>query len=66
MDKVLTISPGDAEQLRVTLSECVAEMKRLREIMKQDDIEIAQSQARTWALIEEIKAMRAADERKAA
>ncbi len=66
MNKALTITPSDAEQLRVMLSECLAEMKRLREIMKQDDIEIAQSQARTWALIDEIKAMRAADERKAA
>ena len=66
MEKTLTISQSDAEQLQVTLSECLAEMKRLREIMKQDDVEIAQSQARTWALIKEIKAMRAADERKAA
>ena len=65
MGKMLTITQSDAEQLRVTLSECLAEMKRLREIMKQDDVEIAQSQARTWALIKEIKAMRAADERKA-
>ncbi len=66
MEKTLTISQSDAEQLGVTLSECLAEMKRLREIMKQDDVEIAQSQARTWALIKEIKAMRAADENKAA
>ena len=40
-------------------------MDRLRELMKEDDIRIAQSQARTWALIEEIKAMRTADEREA-
>lgn len=66
MDKALTISPSDAEQIRVTLSECLAEMKRLREIMKEDDIKIAQSQARSWALIKEIKAMRAADGRKTA
>ena len=42
-DKGLTISPSDVEQHRVTLSECFAEMKRLREIMNQDDVEIAQS-----------------------
>ncbi len=66
MEKMLTISQSDAEQLRVTLSECLAEMKRLREIMKADDIKIAQSQARSWELIKEIKAMRAADKRKAA
>lgn len=65
MEKALTISQSDAEQLRMTLSECLAEMDRLREIMKADDIKIAQSQARSWALIKEIKAMRVADKRKA-
>jgi len=66
MEKMLTITQSDAEQLCMTLSECLAEMDRLREIMKQDDIKIAQSQARSWELIREIKAMRAADKRKAA
>jgi len=66
MDKALTISRSDAEQLRMTLIECITEIDRLREIMKEDDIKIAQSQSRSWALIEEIKAMRADDERKTA
>ena len=58
-------SAEDRKQFLTTLSQCIAEMDRLRGLMKEDDIKIAQSQARTWALIEEIKAMRTADEREA-
>ena len=51
MDKALTISQSDAEQLRMTLTECITEIDRLREMMKQDDIRIAQSQARSCAIM---------------
>ena len=68
MDEVLTMnpSPEDAAQLKLTLSQCITEIDRLREIMSRDDIQIARAQARTRALLAEIKAMRDADERKAA
>ena len=67
MDNVLTMpSTEDAAQLQETLSECIAEIDRLRELMRRDDIEIARSQARTRAVLAEIKAMRTPAERKAA
>ena len=67
MDEVLTMpSVEDAAQLQKTLTECIAEIDRLREIMSRDDVEIARSQARTRALLAEIKAMRTPPERKAA
>ncbi len=68
MDEVLTINPNaeDAAQLQVILSQCITEIDRLREMMSRDDIEIARSQARTRALLAEIKAMRTPAERKAA
>jgi len=67
MDNVLTMpSAEDAAQLQETLSECIAEIDRLRELMRRDDIEIARSQARTRAVLAEIKAMRTPAERKAA
>jgi hypothetical protein len=59
MDDVLTMpSAEDAAQLQKTLSECITEIDRLRELMRRDDVEIARSQARTRALLAEIKAMR--------
>ena len=57
INEALTISQSDAEQLRTTLSECIAEIDRLREIMKEDDIRIANSQARTYAIMAEMDAM---------
>jgi len=68
MDEVLTMNPSaeDAAQLQKTLTECIAEIDRLREMMRQDDLEIARSQARTRAILAEIKAMRTSPERKAA
>ena len=66
MDEVLTMpSVEDAAQLQKTLTECIAEIDRLRELMRRDDIEIARSQARTRALIAEIKGMRTSAEHKA-
>ncbi len=68
MDEVLAINPSaeDVAQLQLILSQCITEIDRLREIMSQDDIEIARSQARTRALLAEMKSMRTPTERKAA
>ncbi len=68
MDEVLSMNPSaeDAAQLKLTLTQCIAEIDRLRELMRQDDMVIARSQARTWALIAEMKAMREPTGRKAA
>ncbi len=67
MDELLTMpSAEDAAYLKQTLSECIAEIDRLREQMRRDDIEIARSQARTWELLAEIKAMRTSAKQKAA
>jgi hypothetical protein len=60
-----TTSASDKKRFLAIISESFAEMDRLREIMKEDDIKIAASFARTQAIIDEIKAMRAADEREA-
>ncbi len=67
MDKALTInpSPEEAAQLQQTLSQCLAEIDRLREQMSRDDIEITRSQIRTRALLAEIKAMRTPGKQKA-
>ncbi len=66
MQDVLAMpSAKEAEQLKATLSECITEIDRLREIMRRDDIEIARSQVRTRELLAEIKAMRTSPERKA-
>ncbi len=68
MDEALTMNPSaeDAAQLQVILSQCITEIDRLREMMRQDDVEITRSQARTRALLAEIKAMRTPTERQAA
>lgn len=66
MDKALTISRSDAEQLRMTLIECITEVDRLREMMKEDDIRIAKSQALTYAIMAEMDAMAKSRERQAA
>ena len=58
MDDVLTIpSVEDAAQLKLTLTQCIAEVDHLQELMRQDDIWIARSQARTRALMAEIDEM---------
>lgn len=62
MFRALANFRDEYRQFRVTLSECTAEVDRLREMMKANDIIIVRSQARTQAVIEEIKAMRAEDE----
>lgn len=67
MDEALTMpSAEDAAQLQKTLSECIAEIDRLRELMRRDDIEIARSQARTRAIMAEIDEIMKPAERKAA
>lgn len=66
MDKVLTISRSDAEQLRMTLKECITEIDRLREMMQEDDIRIAKSQARTYAIMAEMDAVTQSKDRQAA
>ena len=68
MDEVLTMNPSaeDAAQLQKTLSECIAEIDRLRELMRRDDIEIARSQARTRAIMAEIDEIMKPTEWKAA
>lgn len=67
MDEVLTMpNAEDAAQLQKTLSECIAEIDRLRELMRRDDIEIARSQARTRAIMAEIDEIMKPTERKAA
>ena len=51
MDEVLTMpSAEDAAQLQVILSQCITEIDRLREIMCQDDIEIARMTLRSRGL----------------
>ena len=67
MDEVLTMpSAEDAAQFKLTLSECITEIDRLRELMRQDDVEIARSQARTRALLTEIDEIMRPTERRAA
>jgi len=67
MDEALTMpSAEDAAQLQRTLSDCIAEIDRLRELMRRDDIEIARSQARTRAIMAEIDEIMKPTERKAA
>lgn len=67
MDEALTMpNAEDAAQLQKTLSECIAEIDRLRELMRRDDIEIARSQARTRAIMAEIDEIMKPTERKAA
>lgn len=67
MDEVLTMpNAEDAAQLQRTLTECIAEIDRLRELMRRDDIEIARSQARTRAIMAEIDEIMKPTERKAA
>ena len=66
MEKMLTITQSDAEQLRITLSDCIAEIDRLREIMKEDDIRIAQTQSRTRILMTQIDEMMKPQAQKAA
>lgn len=63
MFKALLNFRDEYRRFRVTLSECTAEIDRLRELMKADDVIIANSQARTKELMKEIEAMRAKDER---
>lgn len=46
------------------LTECNAAMDWLREIMKADDSRVARSQVRTYAIMAEMDAMRAEDERR--
>lgn len=66
MDEVLTMpSAEDAAYLKKTLTDCIAEIDRLRAQMSRNDVEIAQSRERTWALLAEIKTMRTQSERKA-
>lgn len=67
MDKGLTFSFGDGvEQFKATLSECIAEIDRQREIIKEDNIRIAQSQSRTHILMAQIEEMMKSRARKAA
>jgi len=68
MDEALTMNPSaeDAAQLQLILSQCIAEIDRLRELMRRDDIEIARSQARTRAIMAEIDEIMKPTERKAA
>ena len=67
MDDVLTMpSAEDAAQLQRTLTQCITEIDRLRELMQQDDVRIERSQVRTRALLAEIKAARTSADRKAA
>ena len=48
MDEVMTMpSAEDAAQLKVTLSQCITEIDRLRELMRQDDIKIDRSRTQT-------------------
>jgi len=66
MDDVLTMpSAEDAAQLKLTLSQCITEIDRLRELMRRDDIEIERSRARTWEILAEIKAMRTSADHRA-
>lgn len=67
MDEVMTMpSAEDAAQLKVTLSQCITEIDRLRELMRQDDIEIDRSRTRTRALLREIDEIMKPPGRKAA
>ena len=67
MDKGLTLGFGNgAEQFKATLAECITEIDRLREIMKQDDIRIEQSQVRTRILMAQIEETMKSRARKAA
>ncbi len=66
MQDVLTMpSAKEAAQLKATLSECITEIDRLRELMRLDDIEIAHSRARTWEMLAEIDEIMKPVERKA-
>lgn len=58
MDETLTATaaPEDAAQYQQAIAPYFAEMDRLHEIMAFDQIAIEQSQARTWAMLAEIKA----------
>ena len=67
MDEVLTMpSAEDAALLKVTLSQCITEIDRLRELMHQDDIKIDRSRTRTRVLLREIDEIMKPPERKAA
>lgn len=68
MDETMTATPPaeDAAYYQKAIAECFAEMDRLHEIMVQDQIEIERSQARTRALLDEIKANLGHSTRKAA
>jgi hypothetical protein len=50
----------------MTLVECITEIDRLREMMKADDLRIAKSQARTYAIMAEMDAVTQSRERQAA
>ncbi len=53
MDKTINLemTKDQAEQLKELLNECLAAMDRANEQMVKDNLEIEQSQARTWAIL---------------
>ena len=56
MNKEMTFGFGDGvEQFKAALADCIAEMDRLREIIKADEVKITQSQARTRILMAQIE-----------
>ncbi len=59
MDNILTlgITPEEAAQIQTVLDDTITEMKRIRETMRRDDLEIAALQAKTEANRAEIKTM---------
>jgi septal ring factor EnvC (AmiA/AmiB activator) len=59
MDKAVALEPtaDETARLQADIKEMLAEMNRLREQMKSDDADTEKSQARTRAMLAQIKAL---------
>jgi len=57
MEKTITLemTKDQAEQLNELLEECLAVMDRADKRIAQNNLEIEQSQARTWAILAELQ-----------
>lgn len=62
-DMLATPTAEEVAQYQATILECFAEIDRLRELMRLDDIEIARSRAQICKTLAEISAMRTSPEK---
>jgi hypothetical protein len=57
MDKTLLAEPTaeEAARMRTEIAECLAEIKKLRDRMRRDQVEIEKSRARTRAMLADLQ-----------